>query len=174
MTLVLKQIFGLLKMLNSETGTNQIAAGIAAGFVLGMTPFISLQSILIFICLFVFRIQIGAAFVSAFFFSFIAYILDPVFHYVGTQILEAQSLEGLFTTLYNLPVIPLTRFNNTVVMGSGVVALILSPVIYLAARALVAQYRVQVVARFKATKFWRAMQATTFFKWYLTYSNLKG
>jgi len=161
-------------MLNSETGTNQIAAGIAAGFILGMTPFVSLQSVLIFICLFVFRIQIGAAFISAFFFSFIAYILDPVFHAVGTSVLETQALEGLFTALYNMPILPLTRFNNTIVMGSGIVSLVLSPLVYLLTKKLVAQYRVQVVHRFKATKAWKAMQATALFKWYYTYSKFQG
>lgn len=174
MAFLLKQIFSLIRLLNSETATNQIAAGIAAGFVLGMTPFVSLQSVLIFICLFVFRIQIGAAFVSTFFFSFIAYLLDPAFHLVGTQILEATALEGLFTMLYNMPILPLTRFNNTIVMGSGVVSLVLSPLIYLFAKTLVAQYRVQVVQRLKATKFWKAIQATALFKWYYTYSSLRG
>ncbi len=174
MALILKQLFGLLKMLNSETGTNQIAAGLAAGFVLGMTPFLSLQSLLIFVCFFVFRIQIGAAFLSAFFFSFIAYILDPVFHAVGSAILEADSLQGAFTVLYNMPIIPLTRFNNSIVMGSGVVALALTPFVFLVARNLVKHYRVQVVDRLKSTKAWRAMQATTLFRWYFTYSKLHG
>ena len=38
MTLILKQMFSLLKLLNSETGTNQIAAGVALGFIMGMAP----------------------------------------------------------------------------------------------------------------------------------------
>ena len=42
MTFLLKQIFGFLKLLNSENGSNQLAAGIAAGFILGMTPMMSL------------------------------------------------------------------------------------------------------------------------------------
>lgn len=67
MTLLLKQLFGFFKLLNSETGTNQIAAGVACGFILGMTPALSLQTLLVFACIFVFRIQIGAAFITAFF-----------------------------------------------------------------------------------------------------------
>lgn len=174
MALILKQLFGLLKMLNSETGTNQIAAGLAAGFVLGMTPFFSLQSVLIFICFFIFRIQMGAAFLAAFFFSLVAYILDPVFHTVGSAILEADGLQSLFTTLYNLPIVPLTRFNNSIVMGSGVVALVLSPFVFLISRYLIKHYRLQVVDRLKSTKAWKAMQATALFKWYYTFSKLQG
>jgi len=80
MTLLLKQLFAFLKMLNSETGHNQIAAGIAAGFILGMSPMLSLQTFLVFLIIFFFRIQAGAAFLAAFFFAFIAYVLDPIFH----------------------------------------------------------------------------------------------
>src|SRR3989344_3974213 len=133
MGLLLKQLFQFIKLLNSDTGTNQIAAGIAAGFILGMTPALSLQTILVFFCIFFFRIQIGAAFVSAFFFKFIAFILDPVFHDLGFWFLNLPSLQSTFTSLYNMPIVPFTRFNNTIVMGSGVLSIILSPFVYLAA-----------------------------------------
>lgn len=174
MTLLLKQLFGFLKLLNSETGHNQIAAGIAAGFILGMTPMLSLQTFLVFICIFFFRIQAGAAFLAAFFFAFAGWLLDPVFHNVGIAVLEMPALQGLFTTMYNVPLLPLTRFNNTIVMGSGVITILLSPVVFFVSRSLILKYRVTVVARFKQTKFWKAVQATSFYKWYYTYENLYG
>jgi uncharacterized protein (TIGR03546 family) len=174
MGLLLKQLFGFVKLLNSETGSIQIATGIAAGFVLGMTPFFSLQSLLIFVCLFLFRIQIGAAFLAAFFFAFIAYLLDPVFHLVGKAVLTSPGLAPTFTTLYNMPIVPMTRFNNTIVMGSGIVAILMTPFIYILARKLVQKYRETVVARFKQTKYWKAIQATSFYKWYYTYDSLYG
>ncbi len=174
MSLLLKQLFGFLKLLNSETGHNQIAAGIAAGFVLGMTPVLSLQTLLVFLCILIFRIQAGAAFLSAFFFAFVAWLLDPVFHSVGLTVLSMPSLQGLFTMLYNMPIVPLTRFNNTVVMGSGVFSILISPVIFFVSRAMILKYREAVVARFKQTKFWKAVKATSFYKWYFTYENLYG
>jgi uncharacterized protein (TIGR03546 family) len=174
MTLLLKQLFGFLKMLNSETGHNQIAAGIAAGFILGMTPLLSLQSFLVFICIFFFRIQAGAAFLAAFFFAFIGWLLDPVFHSVGSAVLETQSLQGLFTTMYNLPLVPLTRFNNSIVMCAAVVTILASPFVFLISRALILKYRTAVVARFKQTKFWKLIQATSLYKWYYSYDKLFG
>ena len=174
MTLLLKQIFGFLKLLNSETGQNQIAAGIAAGFIVGMTPMLSLQSFLVFICIFFFRIQMGAAFLAAFFFAFAGWLLDPVFHSVGSQVLESPGLHGLFTTMYNVPFLPLTRFNNSIVMGSAVITIALSPVVYFVSRAMIIKYRATVVARFKQTKLWKAIQATSLYKWYYTYDNLYG
>lgn len=174
MTLLLKQIFGLLKLLNSETGHNQIAAGIAAGFILGMTPLLSLQSLLVFICIFFFRVQAGAAFTSAFFFAFVAWALDPVFHSIGSAVLEMEGLYELFTALYNMPLIPLTRFNNSIVMGALVVSTIASPFIFILSWYLVLRYREDVVNRFKESKAWKAFKTTTFYKWYYTYDKLYG
>lgn len=169
MTFLLKQIFQLFKMLNSETGTNQIASGLALGFALGMSPFLSLQGILILLLMIIFRVQFGAATLSAFFFAFIAYLLDPVFHIVGEKILYADDLQGLWTTLYNMPLVPLTRFNNTVVMGSGAVGLVLFIPLFFLFKKLILTYRTTVVARFKDTKVWKSFQLTSFYKWYCTY-----
>ncbi len=172
MTFLLKQIFGFLKLLNSETGHIQLAAGIAAGFILGMTPALSLQSLLVFLCIFVFRIQLGAALLAAFFFGFIAWLLDPIFHSVGSAVLEAKSLQNLFTTMYNIPLLPLTRFNNSIVMGSAVLTVPLSPLVFFVSLKLVVKYRESVLARFKETKFWKAVKATSLYNWYYTYDNL--
>jgi uncharacterized protein (TIGR03546 family) len=174
MGLLLKQLFQFLKLLNSDTGSVQIAAGIAAGFVLGMTPAFSLQTVLIFVCIFFFRIQIGAAFVAAFFFKFIAFLLDPAFDAVGFWVLNLPSLQSLFTSLYNMPIVPFTRFNNTIVMGSGVVSILLSPVVFLTSLFLVKQYRVRIYEKFKQTKFARLIQATALYKWYYKYNELYG
>lgn len=174
MTLLLKQLFAFLKLLNSDTGENQIAAGIACGLILGFAPVFSLQTLVVFVLLFFFRIQIGAAFVAAFFFKFPAFLFDPLFHRIGKAILEQPSLEPLFTTLYNMPILPFTKFYNTVVMGAGVTSLLLFPVVFFVSRALIVKYRKTVVERFKQTKFWKAVQATSLYKWYATYDNLYG
>ena len=174
MQLILKQIFTLLKLLNSETETNQIAAGVSFGFILGMTPALSLQTLLIFFLCLLFRIQLGAMFVSLFFFSFIAFILDPLFHSAGLFVLQLDSLQGIFTTLYNLPIIPMTRFYNTLVMGSGVISIILSPFVFITSKILIVKYRKSVVERFKDTKFFKALKATSFYKWYYKYDSLYG
>jgi uncharacterized protein (TIGR03546 family) len=169
MTLALKQIFAFLKLLNSDKGTDSIAWGVVCGLVLGFTPAFSLQTVLVIVLLFLLRIQIGAALLTAALFKIFAYPLDPVFDRVGGAVLELPALEGLFTTLYNLPIVPLTRFNNSVVMGSGVVALALAPLVFILSRRLIATYRTQVVARFEKTAFWKAVKATRFYGLYAKY-----
>lgn len=174
MTFLLKQIFGFLKLLNSETGHNQIAAGIAAGFILGMSPTLSIQTLLVFLLIFVFRIQAGAAFLAAFFFKFVAYLFDDLFHQVGLIVLNIDSLHDTFTTMYNLPIVPLTQFNNTIVMGEALVGFVLFPFVFFGSRFLVMKYRKTVVDRFKQTKFWKAVQATSLYKWYYSYDQYFG
>lgn len=169
MGLILKQLFAFIKLLNSDTGTISLAAGMTCGFILGMTPVLSLHSLLIFILIFFFRIQIGAALVTAFFFKFIAFLLDPLFHWAGSKVLEMDSLAPFFTQLYNMPIIPYTRFNNTIVMGSAVITFTLAPFVFVLSRKFILKYRETVVEKFKETKVWKAIQATGMYKWYYKY-----
>ena len=151
MIYLLKQIFGLIKLLNSDTGANQISLGVALGLILGFSPLFSLQSIVVFVILFFFRVQIGSALLSAFFFAFIAFLLDPVCHFIGSAVLETESLRPLFTALYNMPIVPFTRFYNSIVMGSGILALLLAPFVYFGSNVLIAKYRATILARFEQT-----------------------
>ncbi len=174
MTLLLKQIFAFFKMLNSDTGTNQLAAGLALGLVIGFSPFLSIQTFFFFFLVFIFRIQMGAAFLAAFFFKFTAFLLDPVTDIVGRKVLESESLRPLFIQMYNMPLVPLTRFNNSIVMGSAVVGFVLAVPAFFLFKYLVIKYRLTVVARFQQTKLWKLWTGTTFFKWYTSYEKLYG
>jgi uncharacterized protein (TIGR03546 family) len=173
MGFLLKQIFAFIKLLNSDTGTISLASGITCGFILGMTPVLSLHSLLVFLFILFFRVQVGAAFLAAFFFKFAAFLLDPAFHQIGSFALELSSLQGFYTTLYNLPIIPFTRFNNSIVMGSGILTFILSPIMFALSFFLIKKYREIVVARFKETKLWKAVEATKFYQWYYKYDQYK-
>ncbi|MBL7544212.1 MAG: TIGR03546 family protein [Bdellovibrionaceae bacterium] len=174
MTLIFKQLFNFLKLLNSDTGHNQLAAGLACGLILGFAPFLSLQTVLVLMLVFVFRIQMGAAFLSAFFFKFIAYLVDPLSHQLGKGVLENPSLRDLFVEMYNMPIVPMTRFNNSIVMGSLVLSVVLAPFAFFAFRTAIIKYRILIVDRFKKTKAWKAFTATTIYNWYCKYDALYG
>lgn len=172
MTLLLKQLFAFLRLLNSDTGHNQLAAGLACGIILGFSPFFSLQTFLILFLVFFFRIQIGAAFVSAFFFKFVAYLFDPLADWAGRLILEAEGPRPLFVALHNMPIIPLTRFNDSIVMGSFVIGALLAIPGFFVFKKLIEQYRATVLAKIRQTKIWKAITATKIYNWYVTYEKL--
>ncbi len=174
MTLLLKQLFAFFKLLNSDTGTNQLAFGLAFGVILGFAPILSLQALLVLIICFFFRVQLGAAFLSAFFFKFVAYAFDPISNILGQSVLESESLRPLFISLYNTPLIPLTRFNNSIVMGSAVISAVLVVPLYFAFKKAVLKYRETVVARYKQTKVWKMWASTSLYNWYSKYDKLYG
>ena len=174
MTILMKQLLSLINLLNSDTGSNQIAAGITCGLILGFAPLISLQALLVFICVFMFRIQVGAALISAFFFAIVAWLFDPLFSSVGSAILELESMRSMFTAMYNMPLMPLTHFYNSITMGAGVTSLALAPIVFYASKRLILVYREQVVQRFKSSRLWELWTGTVFFKMYTTYEKFHG
>lgn len=174
MTLILKQLFALLKLLNSDKGTNQISSGIALGFILGFSPILSLQGVVVFFCILIFRVQIGAAFASSFFFSLSSFLMMPLFDYVGRYILEVDSLKEIFTSMYNMPIIPFLRFNNSNIMGAGIVSVILAPIIFWISKIIVTKYREVIVEKFKKTKIFKLFKMTFFYKWYAKYEQFYG
>lgn len=174
MGLLFKQLFGLIKLLNSETGTYQISAGLALGLALGMSPMLSLQGLILFFLMITLRVQMGAAFISAFFFSFVAYLLDPLSHLLGAYILHQQWLVPLWTKLYNMPIVPFTRFNNTVVMGSGVLGFILIIPSFFFFLKMVEKYRDTVYAKWKNSKLFKVLKSTALYQWYYKYQSFYG
>lgn len=174
MTLLIKQFISFIQLLHSDSGQNQIAAGLAFGVFLGFAPFVSLQTLIVLLIVFIFRVQLGAALLSAFFFKFVAYLLDPVADPIGRSILENPSLRGLWVQMYNVPFVPMTRFNNSIVMGSFVISLLLCPVLFFVFKKLILKYQTYIVHSFEQTKIWKAFKASKFYFWYNQYNDIYG
>ncbi|MEE8061707.1 MAG: hypothetical protein V3T16_07740, partial [Gemmatimonadales bacterium] len=90
-------------------------------------------------------------------FTPLGFLLDPVFGRLGAWLLGTPSLERLWITLYNVPVLPFSNFNNTIVLGSVVGWLILSVPIYFAARFGVARYRATIGAKVRNSKWYKTI-----------------
>lgn len=174
MSLLLKQLINLIRLLHSDTGQNQIAAGLAFGVFLGFAPFISLQTVLVLLIVFLFRVQLGAAFLSAFFFKLVAFLLDPVADPIGRSLLENPSLRSIWTYMYNVPFLPMTRFNNSIILGSFAISIVLCPILFFVFKKLVLKYRSTVAQRVESSKAWQAIKATKLYDWYGKYRDLYG
>lgn len=174
MSIIIKQILNLIRLLHSDTGQNQIATGLAFGIFLGFAPFLSLQTLLVLFIVFIFRVQLGAAFLSAFFFKFIAFLMDPFADVLGRWALEAPSLRSLWLAMYNTPFLPMTRFNNSINMGSFIISLFLCPILFFVFRNLITQYRSTIVQKVENAKAWKAFKATKFYAYYEKYNDLYG
>lgn len=174
MGLVLRQLLGLIRLLHSDTGTVSLALGVACGFVLGVSPLLSLQSALLAVFLFTFRIQLGAAMATMALVKPVAYLAAPLFDQAGGWVLSQESLLPTFMWLAKQPIVPWTRFNNTVVMGAGVVGLLMAPLVFVAAMYLVRRYRSVVRERIRRSRWWKLLSASSFFRWYQRYQRFAG
>ncbi len=171
---VLQFISKLIKVLRSGESPNLIAGGFTMGFVVGITPFLTLQNILIILVAILTKVNLASVFFAIFLFSFVAYIFDPAFHHFGFFLLaQIENIKPIWTLVYNWPVAPFTRFYNTVVMGSLTVALFLAYPVFLLARMGIIAYRKSWGEKIENSKFVKAVKGSSLFKWYLKIRDLE-
>lgn len=166
-------MFGLIKLIQSLVGAlhsegtpGQLAAGIALGSILGLTPLLNIHNALVFAALVLLNVSFAGGLLGWALFVPIGFMLDPLFDWIGHALLLAPSLRGLWTSLYNTPIVPLTNFNNTVVLGSLVFALLLFVPLFFATRWAVARYRATIGERVRRSKFYRAVMASKVYNVY--------
>jgi uncharacterized protein (TIGR03546 family) len=163
------------KIMREGQTPSQIAGGFAIGSVLGLSPMLTLQGVVIWLILLVIDVNLSAALLSLTLFSLVAFLLDPLFHWLGYQILvNAETLRGFWTWMYNAPVAPLTRFNNTVVMGSFAAAFVLFLPVYAGMKRFVVAYRTHIHSRVEKWKIYQILNRSSLVKWYQKIRDLRG
>ncbi len=171
---LLQLLSKLIKVLRAGESPGLIAGGLTLGFFLGLTPFGTLHSLIGLLVALLTKVNLAAVFWGMFVFSGVAYLVDPFFHDLGYFVLvEVSFLKELWTALYNMPVVPFTRFYNTVVMGSTLVALVLMAPVHVAARKGVEAYRARWADRLRKAKLVKAFKGSFVFKWYVRIRDLE-
>lgn len=167
MLTLLKLLQSLVKTLHSDGTPGQIAAGVALGAALGLTPIANVHNVVIVALLCVLNVSFGAGMLGSLVFAPVGFLLDPLFDRVGRLLLlETPALTPLWTSWDNTPFVPFTNFNNTVVLGSVVSWLVLMLPIYLLARHGVLVYRRTYGERFRRTRFYQAITASRVYNVY--------
>ena len=157
---LIKLIQSLFGALHSEGTPGQLAAGIVLGSFLGLTPLLNLHNALILAALILLNVSFAGGMLGWALFIPIGFVLDPLFDWIGHQMLLAESLRGLWTSLYNMPIVPLTNFNNTVVLGSVVFAAVFALPLFFATRLGVVRYRATIGERVRQSRFYKAVMAS--------------
>jgi len=170
---LLGQLVKFIKLLNSQKGAYSIAAGFALGMTLGFVPANPLVTVALFFILCIFRIHGGATFLAWPLFQLVSYLLDPLFDRIGYGLLTSPGLKPVWTKAYNLPILPWSNFNNTIVMGSLFLSLLLFvPSIFLF-KFLIDRYRASVVERMTKSKWFKVLEATKIYKLYMKVETVK-
>ena len=160
MLALLKLIQSIVKTLHSDGTPGQVAAGIALGSALGLTPLVNVHNLVIFALIVLLNVSFGGAMLGWMVFVPVGFLLDPAFDAIGHALLTAPGLVPLWTAWYNTPVLPYTNFNNTVVLGSLVGWLVLAVPIYFLARVGVVRYRATWGERVRRSRFYQAVTAS--------------
>ncbi len=163
----LQFISKFIKVMRAGASPAQIAGGFGLGLLIGLMPFMTLQSVIIFCITFLINVNLSAATFAIFVASFGAFLLDPIFHSLGFYVLTGiPALQGAWTALYNMPVAPLTRFNNTVVMGSFLSGLLLFVPAFYGMKKLIVAYRSGLEEKIKKWKVVQAITGSKLWQWY--------
>lgn len=157
---LIKLIQSLFGALHSEGTPGQLAAGIVLGSFLGLTPLLNLHNALIFAALVLLNVSFAGGMLGWAVFVPIGFLLDPLFDWIGHTLLLAPSLRDFWTSLYDTPIVPLTNFNNTVVLGSLVFAIVFAVPLFFATRLGVVRYRATIGERVRQSRFYRAVMAS--------------
>jgi uncharacterized protein (TIGR03546 family) len=158
------------KILASEAEPGQLGLAISFGLVAGLTPLFSLHNGLVLFLVLVLRVNLSAFILSTLLFSGVSLLLEAVFSRIGLVLLTAGPLAGLWTTLFQITLWRLERFNNSVVMGSLAVSLVLFVPVALLAIFLIRRHREHLLARIRRTRAWQILTAGRFYSAYQTVS----
>jgi uncharacterized protein (TIGR03546 family) len=136
-----KWIATLIVAVNANNRVGEIAAGVSCALLLALIPSGNLLWFALFFFTLLLKINLAGELLFLALFKLLAPLADGLLHRLGALVLTWPLLERGFTTAYNLPILPLSRFNNTVVMGGVVAGLLLWIPVFLLFRLLVILYR---------------------------------
>ncbi len=154
--MLLKWIAKLVVAINSNSRPGEIGAGIACGIMLALIPVTNLLWVALFVLTLFWKINLAAELVIVLLFKLFVALFDPLLHSLGYAVLTAPALFGLLTALSNAPLTPLTRFNNTIVMGGFLAGIVLWVPCFLLFRRLVIVYRERLRDRIANSKAYKA------------------
>lgn len=154
---MIKGIARLIVALNANTRPGEIGAGAAFGLLLALVPGGNLLWIALFILTFFLRLNMAMQVVLMGLLRLIAPLADPALDALGHAVLSLPLLRPLFTALQNAPVVPLSRFNDTLVMGGLLAGLVLWVPVFLLFGLLVRLYRRKLRERVAGGKLARAI-----------------
>lgn len=157
---MITQIIKFIRVLGSESSPLQLSVAIGLAMIAGFTPLLSLHNLLVVFILLSFRINLAAFILALGVFSGLAYLLDPMFNSVGLSLLQNESMQATWTTMYNSTFWRVANFNNTIVMGSLVVSLVALVPVVLILNVFIKQYRSHILVFINNSKIARMLQSS--------------
>jgi uncharacterized protein (TIGR03546 family) len=162
--LLLKAIGKLIYALNSNMKKSQIAAGIAWGVLLGLIPVSSIFFLVLFLVSFFFSHNHGSKIFGMALVKLISPLIALTVDQFGWWVLHIDALQPLFTTMYNMPFVPFTKFNNTLVAGGIIGGAVLWLPVFFLFMGFIPLYRNTIAPKIRNLKFVQAIAKSPLLK----------
>jgi len=164
--MLIKFLLKFLKVLEKEATPKGIAGGVVLGSFLGLAPLFSGHNLVVIALVFLLNINVASAIFGWGLFRLLRLIIDPISDALGYSVLTADSLEGIWTTLYNTAPFATSGFNNTIVMGGLIISLALALPLFFGMKAFVPYYREHMMERVNNWKIIRWLRMSKVFMWF--------
>ncbi len=158
---ILKKI---IKALGSESSPNQLAFGFALGMILGLTPFWNIHNIIIIFIISLIKVNISSVLLGMAVFGMLAPLFANIFHSFGLKILELEFLKGLWQVLYANSFFVLSKFNNTLVLGSFLISLLLFIPLFFGFKIFAKYYKETLHPKVEKMKITKILKGSKVFK----------
>jgi len=160
--MVIKWIVKILTVINANTRPAHVAGGIAFGLLLALVPAGNL--LWIFLLTFTFFLKINTTMQMVFLalFKLITPLFTGISDALGWWVLSLPALKPLFTWINNVPILPFTRFNNTLVAGGLLLGVLLWVPVFLFSILLLKLYRQHLREKVANTKLVKILAKTPF------------
>jgi uncharacterized protein (TIGR03546 family) len=149
---MIKAIAKLIVALNGNIKKSQLAAGFAWGLLLALVPAGNFFWIALFVLSFFFRHNHSSKLLFMAALKLFSPVIAPWLDALGWEILRIEALGPLFTSLYNMPFVPFTKFNNTLVAGGLAGGVVLWLPVFLLFMALIPLYRNTLAPKIRNAK----------------------
>jgi uncharacterized protein (TIGR03545 family)/uncharacterized protein (TIGR03546 family) len=136
--------------------TGHVAAGFGWGLFLAFLPMGGFFWVFFLILSFFLRHNHVIKLLVMLGFKLILPLAAPLVDALGWALLHLEGLQGFFTALYNMPLVPLTKFNNTMTAGGLAGGFILGILSYMAVCALAPVCRNTLGPKIAASAWYRA------------------
>lgn len=160
----------LLHALNSDSSIRQIALAIALGFIVGLSPLLTLHNVFILFFVLLIRVHLGSFILAVGFFSGISYMLSSIIVSVGEYLLTNPDFAELFAQLYQLSLFKLAHWHHTYTLGAFVLGAVLCAPVYFISKIIIEKYRVHIKAFFEKFRVVQAIKASKFYRLYTSFS----
>ncbi len=156
--MITKWIVSILVALNSNKKTGELAAGIACALLLALIPGNNLLWPLLLILTMFLKVHQGMEMIWLAIFKLVMPLIDWPLHAIGMAVLNIPFLDGFFTKLNNIPLVPFTKYNNTLVMGGLVLGILLWLPAFFLFRYLIVNYREKFQEKVAKSKFFNTIK----------------